>query len=147
MKKKYVVRLTGAQRKRLESMFRKGEAGALELRRARILLKADASGPAWADALIAEAFECSSHTVENVRRRFLERGLDGALRRKVQEKPSRARKLDGRAEARLLTLACGQAPDGRGRWTLRLLAGRVVELGIVEAISHETVRRTLKKAN
>ena len=146
MKKKYVVRLTKAKRASLEAMLRQGEAKATELRRVRILLKADANGPGWSDACIAEAFGCSRHTAENVRRRFAERGLD-CVRRKKQEQPSRQRKLDGRAEARLLTLACGEAPDGRGRWTLRLLAGRAVELGIAGELSYETVRRTLKKAN
>jgi transposase len=146
-RKRYVVRLSTAQRNELTAMLRSGEAKVTELRRAQILLKADVSGPAWVDTRIAEAFGCSRQGVENVRRRFVERGLSGAVHRKTQEKPSRKRILDGRAEARLLTLACGKAPDGRARWTLRLLADRAVELAIAEEISYETVRRTLKKAN
>ncbi len=147
MRKKYIVRLTKGERTSLQDMLRKGEAMATELRRARILLKTDVSGPAWSDARIAEAFDCSPHTVENVRRRFVERGMEGTLRHKPQKRPSRKRKLDGRGEARLLTLACGEAPDGRQRWTLRLLADRAVVLGIADELSYETVRRTLKKVN
>ncbi len=146
MNKKYVVRLTKAKRETLETMLRKGQAKATELRRVRILLKTDAEGPGWTDARIAEAFDCSPHTAENVRRRFAERGAD-CVRRKKQEKLSRERKLDGRAEARLLALACSEPPAGRTRWTLHLLAGRAVELRIADSLSHETVRRTLKKAN
>jgi len=130
----------------LEAMLCKGEGKATELRRARMLLKADQNGPAWSDARIAEAFDCCRQTVENLRKRFAQREVD-CIRRKPQERPSRERKLDGRAEARLLTLACGEAPDGRERWTLRLLADRAVVLGIAEELSYETVRRTLKKAN
>lgn len=146
MDKKYPVQLTAAERRALEAMLCKGEAKATELRRARILLKADRNGPAWSDARIAEAFDCCRQSVENLRKRFARRGVD-CIRRKAQERPSRQRKLDGRAEARLLTLACGEAPDGRERWTLRLLADRAVVLGIAEELSYETVRRTLKKAN
>lgn len=146
MNKKYLVQLTAVERQDLEAMLCKGEAKAMELRRARILLKADRNGPAWADARIAEAFDCCRQAVENLRQRFAERGID-CIRRKPQERPSRQRKLDGRAEARLLTLACGEAPDGRERWTLRLLADRAVVLGLADELSYETVRRTLKKAN
>jgi transposase len=146
-RKKYEVRLSTEERDELTAMLRCGETKATELRRAQILLKADAGSPAWVDTRIAEAFGCSRQTVENIRRRFVERGLSGAVRRKQQEEPSRERILDGKAEARLLTLACSKAPDGRARWSLRLLADRVVELRIAESISYETVRRTLKKAN
>ena len=145
-RKKYEVRLTKGHRDELAAMLRSGEAKATELRRAQVLLKADADGPAWVDTRIAEAFGCSRQMVENIRRRFVERGLLGAVRRKQQEEPSRERILDGKAEARLLTLACSKAPDGRARWSLRLLADRVVELKIADSISYETVRQTLKKA-
>jgi hypothetical protein len=144
--KKYEVRLTGAQRDELIAMLRSGETKATEFRRAQVLLKADTGGPAWVDTRIAEAFGCSRQAVENIRRRFVERGLRGAVHRKQQEESSRERILDGKAEARLLTLACSKAPDGRARWSLRLLADRMVELRIADAISYETVRRTLKKA-
>ena len=145
MNKRYVVRLTAVQRNELEGMLRRGRSKAPELRRAHILLKADADCPAWTDARIAEAFGCSPHTVENVRRRFVARGLEGALKRKRQERPSRKRILDGEGEARLLAIACGEPPEGRRRWTLHLLADRLVELKAAESISHETVRRALKK--
>jgi transposase len=113
---------------------------------ARILLKADASeeGPAWTDERIAEALETSADTVARERRRFVEDGMEVALMAKKPGKPRR-RVLDGRAEARLVALSCSEPPEGRGSWTLRLLADRMVELGHVEGLSHETVRRTLKK--
>ena len=117
--------------------------------RARILLKADAApgAPAWKDEDIATALEVGRRTVERVRQRFVERGLDGALNRKQQDRPSRERKLDGQAEAHLIALACSEAPDGRKEWTMQLLADKLVELEIVESISDETVRRTLKKTS
>jgi hypothetical protein len=146
MKKKYIVRLTKGQRRSLAGVLAKGSAKATELRRAQILLKADSAGPAWSDAHIADAFECHPRTVEGVRRRFCERGLD-CVRHKAQATPPRKRVFDGRAEARLTTLACSEAPEGHGRWTLRLLADRVVQLEIVEAVSHETVRKVLKKTS
>jgi len=115
---------------------------------ARILLKTDASegGPAWTDERIADALETSADTVARQRRRFLEEGLEVAL---MPRKPGRPRRrvLDGRAEAHLVAMACSEAPEGRGSWTLRLLADRMVELGVVEGVSHETVRRTLKKTS
>jgi transposase len=113
---------------------------------ARILLKADASegGPAWTDERIADALETSADTVARERRRFVEDGMEVALMAKKPGKPRR-RVLDGRAEARLVALSCSEPPEGRGSWTLRLLADRMVELGHVEGLSHETVRRTLKK--
>ncbi len=146
MRKKYNVSLTAGQRKRLEALLARGDGKATELRRARILLKADTRGPGWSDARIAEALECSRVTVENIRRRFEERGMD-SLRRKKQPRLSRERKLDGKGEAGLLAIACGEPPQGRTRWTLHLLADRVVELRLAESISYETVRQTLKKAN
>lgn len=148
MRKRYVVHLTGEERERLEDLVRRGRAHARRLLYARILLKADASeaGPAWADERIADALETSAATVARERRRFSEDGLEVALMPRKPGKPRR-RVLDGRAEARLVALACSEPPEGRGSWTLRLLADRMVDLGIVEGVSHETVRRTLKKTS
>jgi transposase len=146
--KRYVVRLTDEERSRLEALVRRGKAHARKLLYARILLKTDASeaGPAWTDERIAEALETSADTVARERRRFSEDGLEIALTPKKPGKPRR-RVLDGRAEAHLVALACSEAPEGRSRWTLRLLADRMVELGHVGGVSRETVRRTLKKTN
>lgn len=148
MRKRYVVHLTGEERGDLEALVRRGWAPARRLLYARILLKADASeaGPAWADERIADALETSAATVARERRRFSEDGLEVALMPRKPGKPRR-RVLDGRAEARLVALACSEPPEGRGSWTLRLLADRMVALGIVEGVSHETVRRTLKKTS
>ena len=145
--KKYLVTLTPEERQQLTTMTSSGKAAALVLTRARILLKADQAkgGPAWEDAKIAEALDCGHRTVERVRQRFVERGVDAALARKPQDRPSVLRKLDGRAEARLIALACSAPPDGRAAWTLKLLAGRLVELEVVESVSYETVRQVLKK--
>jgi transposase len=147
--KRYVVRLTEEQRRQLESLVRRGRAHSRRLLYARILLKADATtegGPAWTDERIADALETSADTVARERRRFCEDGLEVAL---MPRKPGRPRRrvLDGRAEARLVALACSEPPEGRASWTLRLLADRMVELGVVEGVSHETVRRTLKKTS
>ena len=146
--KKYFVTLTAEERQGLSDLIAAGKAAAQKLAHARILLKADAAdgGPAWPDHRIAEAIEVSVATIERVRQRFVEHGLEAALVRKKQARPSRERALDGRAEAKLIALACSKPPDGKKRWTLRLLAERVVELGHAEAVSHETVRRSLKKA-
>ncbi len=146
--KRYVVRLTHEERKELEALVRRGRTHARKLLYARILLKTDASegGPAWTDERIAEALETSVDTVARERRRFVEDGLEVALMPKKPGKPRR-RVLDGRAEARLVALACSDPPEGRESWTLRLLADRMVELGHVEGVSRETVRRTLKKTN
>jgi transposase len=145
--KRYVVRLTNEERKGLETLVRRGSrTHTRKLLYARILLKADAGerGPAWTDERIAEALETSTDTVARERRRFWEDGLEVAL---MPRKPGRPRRrvLDGRAEAHLVALACSEPPEGRASWTLRLLADRMVELGVVEGVSHETVRRTLKK--
>ena len=147
--KKYLVTLTPDERDHLTGLLSAGKRSALTLARARILLKADqADGrPAWADDRIAEALDCGVRTVERVRQRFVERGLEAALGRKPQDRPSRERKLDGRAEARLIALACSVPPDGRAAWTLQLLADRLVELKVVDAVCDETVRRALKKTN
>ena len=143
----FVVRLTEVERSELDALMRKGKASALAIARARVLLKADQGkdGEAQTDAQIAEALSVAAKTVFNVRRRWVEEGLEAALRRKKQDCPSRSRKLDGRAEAKLVAACCGPAPQGRARWTLRMLAGKLVELQVVDSISPETVRGTLKK--
>jgi transposase len=145
--KKHQVILTSEQRQRLLERITAGKTSAQRLAHARILLKADAAdgGPAWSDAKIAEALEVSIATVERVRQRFVQQGLEAALDRKKQRRPSRERKLDGVAEARLLALAGSQPPDGRDCWTMQLLADKLVELQIVDSICDESVRRTLKK--
>lgn len=145
--KKYVVRLTEAERKALKELIRKGKAPAYRIRRAHILLKADIAGPAWTDAQIGEAFSLHPNTVGAMRKRFAKQGLETALNRKRREFPPRPAKLDGESEARLIALSCGEPPAGYSRWTLRLLADRAVELEIVPEISHETVRKTLKKTS
>ena len=145
--KKYKVTLTADERQSLQALVAAGKTAAKKLAHARILLKADAApeGPAWTDARIAEAVEVNRTTVEQVRQRFVEQGLEAALMRKKQDRPSRERKLDGASEARLVTLACSKPPQGRATWTLRLLADQLVELQIVDTISTETVRQVLKK--
>ncbi len=145
--KKYRVTLTDEERQLLQAMIAAGKAAARTLAHARILLKADQAdgGPAWPDHRIAEALEVSVATVERVRQRLVEHGLDAALRRKEQDRPSRLPVLDGRAEARLIALACSPPPDGRKAWTMQLLADKLIELRVVESISDETVRRTLQK--
>jgi transposase len=147
MKKVFVVRLTEEERSELDTLVRKGKASALTITRARILLKADQgeNGEAWTDAQVAEALNVAPKTVFNVRQRWVEEGLEASLRRKKQDCPSRSRKLDGEAEAKLVATCCGPAPQGRARWTLRLLADKLVELDVVDSISPETVRSTLKK--
>ena len=145
-KDKYVARLTAGHRQRLAQMASSGQHPARVLTRARILLKADASdgGPGWDDAAIAEALDCGDRTVARVRQRYAAGGLDAAL---YAKKPTgrQYRKLDGNQEAKLVALACSPAPDGRGRWTMKLLTDRLVELEVVEGIDPVTVWRTLKK--
>src|SRR5215218_5223020 len=142
-KKKYLVTLTAQERDHLTALVSAGKRSALTPTRARILLKADQAdgGPAWDDASIAEALDCGRRTVERVRQRFVERGVAEALGRKPQDRPSRERKFDGAAEARLIALACSEPPEGRARWTLKLLADKLVELEVFDAVSDETVRR------
>jgi transposase len=144
---KYKVTLTAEERQRLQILIAAGKAAAKKLMHARILLKADAAdgGPAWPDDRIAEAVDVSAATVGRVRQRFVEQGLEAALVRKKQDRPSRERKLDGRAEARLIALACSEPPGGRAAWTLQLLADKLVELKVVDSVCDETVRRVLKK--
>jgi transposase len=148
MRLKYAVTLTAAQRRQLQQLLAQGTAPARTLTHARVLLKADeaAGGPAWTNAAIAEALEISDLTVTRVRKRFVAVGLEGALHRKVQAQ-RKAPKLDGAQEAHLIALACSEAPEGRSRWSLRLLASRLVALGQVEEVSHETVRQVLKRGN
>ena len=145
--KKYRVTLTPEERGKLTELIRAGKASALAQAHGRILLKADQAegGPAWLDERIAAAFDVDVATVERVRKRFVEQGLEVALRRKPQERPSRPRKLDGAAEARLIALACSAPPEGRKSWTMRLLADKLVELEVVDSIGAETVRTVLKK--
>lgn len=145
MNKKYIVRLSDEDRAQLPELTRKGQAAAYKIRHAHILLKADADGPAWTDTKIAVSFSVSVNTVRGVRQRWVEQGLEAALNRKKQKRPSRPARLDGEAEARLIALRCGEPPAGHARWPLRLLADQAVALDIVEAISHETVRQALKK--
>ena len=142
MKKKYVVDLSDSQRQELKDCVEKGQTTAYKIRHAHILLKVDAG---WKDAQIAEAFGCDVQTVYNVRRRFVEKGFSEALGRSERQDPPCERKLDGAGEARLIALSCGKPPEGFRRWRLRLLAAKLVELEIVESISPETVRQTLKK--
>ena len=148
MHKKWIVRLSPAERGLLSTLIGVGQAPARKLAHARILLKADqgADGPNWRDEAIMEALDVSRPTVERVRRRYVEEGLDAALthRRHMTGHPHR---LDGEQEAQLVTLACSKPPNGRDSWTLRLLAGKMVELQYVDAVSYETVRRTLKKTS
>ena len=145
--KKYKVTLTGDERRELRGMIAAGKAAAKRLAHARVLLKADASegGPAWPDARIADAAEVSVATVERIRQRFVEQGFEAALCRKKQDRPSRERKLDGAAEARLIALACSGPPRGRACWTMQMLADELVELEVVDSVSDETVRRVLQK--
>jgi hypothetical protein len=145
MQKKYIVRLTDEERDELQEVVKKLKGTSQKVRRAQILLKADADGPNWTDQRIAEAFSCRVQTVEKIRQRLVERGfretLDGAKR----EHPPTEKLLNGDQEARVIALRLGSPPKGYANWTLRLLARKVVELEIVDSISYETVRRTLKK--
>jgi transposase len=145
--KRYKVTLEAEERQHLHDLIAAGKAAARKLAHARILLKADAAdgGPAWPDHRIADALEVSTATVERVRQRFVEQGLDAALDRKHRERPAREIKLDGRAEAQLIALACSAPPEGRATWTMKLLADKLVELEVVDSISDETVRLALKK--
>ena len=147
--KRYRVTLDAQERQGLSDLIAAGRSAARKLTHARILLKADAAegGPAWPDHRIADALEVSTATVERVRQRFVELGLDAALDRKQRERPPRQIKLDGRAEARLIALACSAPPEGRARWTMKLLADRLVELEVFDSVSDETVRRVLKKTS
>jgi len=143
--KKYVVELTSEERRQLEGLVKKGKVAGYKIRHAQMLLKANQckQGPGWRDKQIAEAFGAHLTTVERLRKRFVEEGLQAALER--HKRQNYTRKLDGDAEAQLIAIACSEPPDGRNEWTLRLLADRLVELSVVDSISHMTVSRTLEK--
>ena len=145
--KKYVVRLSGEERERLEALLRKGKSPAQRLLKARILLKADVSdvGEGWSDSRIVEALETSPSMVYRVRKQLVEGGFEAVLSRKQRAMPAVARIFDGETEAKLIALACSQPPAGRARWTLRLLEEKVVELDIVDRASDSTIGRALKK--
>lgn len=143
--KKYIVRLTDAEQQICQNTIRKLKGTSQKVKRAQMLLKADADGPAWSDRKIAEAFSCRTKTVENLRQRFVERGFEQTLNRKPSPTSGAQKLLTGNEEAAIIALRLGAPPAGYGKWTLRLLARKVVELEIVETISHETVRQTLKK--
>ena len=145
MNKKYIVRLSVEERSILEETIKKLKGKSERVRRAQILLKADADGPNWTDQRIAEAFSCRTQTVENVRENLVTNGFEMALNRKKRETPPRKKLLDGVQEAKLIAMRLGSPPDGFANWSLRLLADKVVELEIVDSISYETVRQTLKK--
>ena len=145
MEKKYIVRLTDEERDVLCDVVKKLKGTSQKVRRAQVLLKADADGPNWTDKRIAEAFSCRTKTVENIRQRLVTDGFEIALNGKKRETPPRQKLLDGEQEAQVIALRLGEPPKGFANWTLRLLAQHVVELGIVDSISHETVRQTLKK--
>lgn len=148
MNQKYVVKLTENERYQLKQLISSGTAPARMLRRAHILLKSDSSegGPNWSYQAIMAAYEVSNVTVSEVRRTYMADGLEAALHRKKPERQYE-RRLDGEAEAHLIALTCSQAPEGHERWTLRLLKAHLIQLGVVENCSHETVRTTLKKMN
>ncbi len=145
MQKKYIVRLSDAERDECKQVIKKLKGTAQKVRRAQILLKADVNGAAWSDAKLAEAFDCSTRTVEKLRQRLVDEGFATALNGKKRATPPRPRKLDGEAEAKLIAMRLGKPPAGYGQWTLQLLADHLVSLEIVESISYETVRKTLKK--
>ena len=144
MQKKYIVRLTDEERRECELVIDKLKGTSQKVKRANILLKADADGPAWSDQQIAEAFRCRRQTVENVRRKFVTEGFEQTLEHK-KPASTRGTRLDGEQEARIIAMRLGAPPKGYGKWTLRLLARKAVELEVVETVSHETVRTTLKK--
>ncbi len=148
MSKKYIVSLTAEERQILEQLTKRGKSPVYKVNHARILLLADTSNEdgSWTDKAISKALDISIATIERVRRLLVEQGIEAALSRQTL-KNTKSHKLDGEQEAHLIAIACSQAPAGFARWTLRLLAKRMVELEIVESISHETVRQTLKKTN
>jgi len=145
MNKKYIVRLSAKERGLLLEIVKKLKGTSQKVRRANILLKADANQDNWPDSKIAEALSCRIKTVENIRRQFVTEGFDEVLNRKKRKTPPTAKILDGKQEAELIALRLGSPPKGFANWSLRLLANKVVELEIAESISYETVRRTLKK--
>jgi hypothetical protein len=145
MNKKYIVRLTKEERAICEATIKKETGKSEKLKRATMLLKSDVDGPAWTDAKISEAVGCRRQTVEKVRQAFVLEGFEAVLIRKKRATPPTKKRLDGHGEAKLIALRLGKPPVGFGNWTLRLLANQLVELEVVESISPETVRQTLKK--
>ena len=145
MYKKYIVRLSDEERQVCREVVKRLKGSSQKVRRAQILLQADADGPNWPDVRIAEAFHCRVQTVENLRKRVVTEGFETALNGKTRESPPTPPLLDGEKEAKLIALRLGRPPAGYGRWTLRLLADELVALEVVESISHETVRQALKK--
>jgi hypothetical protein len=145
MEKKYIVRLSRKERETLQEIVKRLKGSSQKVRRAQILLKADASGAAWTDNRIAEAYGCRRQTVETIRQRLVECGFQETLEGKKRSAPPVAKLLDGEQEAKVIAMRLGKPPKGYANWTLRLLARKVVELEIAESISYETVRRTLKK--
>lgn len=145
MQKKYIVRLSDDERAELTAVIKRLKGSSQKVRRAQILLKADADGPHWTDRQIAEAFSCRTKTVENVRQRLVECGFRETLEGAKRTQPPTPKLLDGKQEAKVIALRLGPPPKGYANWSLRLLARKVVELELVEAVSHETIRRTLKK--
>lgn len=147
MPKRYVVRLNEEERQFLKDLVSTGKAAAYKIKHANILLNIDVEGQGWTDEEAASVFSCHRNTVANLRQRLVEQGLEAALERKANPRPPRQQVCDGESEAKLIALRCGEPPAGQARWTLRLLAEKAVELEIVPAISHETVRQVLKKTN
>ncbi len=143
--KKYIVRLTDQERDELAAVIKKFKGTSQKVRRAQILFKADADGPSWTDHRIAVAFGCRTRTIEKLRQRVLEYGFREALDGVKRESPPVEKLLSGEQEARIIATRLGSPPPGYANWTLRLLARKVVELGVVDSVSYETVRRTLKK--
>lgn len=145
MEKKYIVRLSDEERSVLCNVVKKLQGTSQKVRRAQVLLKADADGSNWTDKKISEAFDCRTKTIENIRQRLVSDGFEIALNGKKRESAPRQKRLDGEQEAKVIALRLGEAPKGFANWSLRLLAEQVVELGIVDSVSHETLRKTLKK--
>lgn len=145
MPKKYIVRLSDAERDELRTVIKKLSGSSQKVRRAQILLKADANGSNWTDERIADAFDCRTQTVEKIRKRLVTQGFTTVLNGVKRQHPPVEKLLDGAQEAEVIALRLGEPPKGYANWSLRLLARKVIELGIVEAVSHETVRQTLKK--
>lgn len=145
MQKRYIVRLSESEKSELHDVIKRLKGSSQKVRRAQILLKADIAGPNWTDQSIAEAFNCRPQTVENIRRRLAENGFDTALNGLKRSQPPTAKLLDGVQEAEVIAMRLGSPPKGYANWSLRLLARKVVELEIVESVSHETLRKTLKK--
>jgi hypothetical protein len=145
MNKKFIVRLSEEERALCQEVIKKLKGTSQKVRRAQILLKADADGPAWTDSRIAEAYNCRVQTIENLRKRLVTEGFEAALERQKRQEPPTPPKLDGAGEAKLIAMRLGKPPAGYGHWTLQLLADELVALEVVGSISHETVRKVLKK--